>query len=162
MVFIISFSIYYLFFSGINVWDLRYAKNDSPLHVYKVPPTRPLDTFGVSSLNLNRSKTKLYALCTNGHIQEYSTIPLYCPGKAGFYPIKSYSGAVRSDFRIEFGISPFTDHIVCGTDNGAGIWDLNAKPDEKKGIVPKYGLKYISDKVGIVKVWEEHLTQIYF
>ncbi|CAD5224230.1 unnamed protein product [Bursaphelenchus okinawaensis] len=129
---------------GIQVWDMRYAKIDSPCYTLKVPADRR-SNFGVASLSLKNDNSTLFALCTDGGIREYdiSSVMSCSPRKPVDEPRNMYKGAIRGDFQVEFGVSPFTDHIVCGTDEGAGIWDLK---DSRK-YAPKYGLKYISNQM---------------
>uniref|UniRef100_A0A1I7RND9 WD_REPEATS_REGION domain-containing protein n=1 Tax=Bursaphelenchus xylophilus TaxID=6326 RepID=A0A1I7RND9_BURXY len=137
---------------GIQLWDLRYVKTDAPCCTFQVPP-KYRSNFGVASLNLKSDHSTLLALCTDGDVRKYDISMGLCSsnGKMVNEPLRTYSGAIRGDFQVEFGVSPISDHMICGTDEGAGIWDMG----ERSRSFPKFGLKYVSSQMASCD-WSEN------
>lgn len=118
----------------LKLWDLRKTytsqKGDPiPLHAISFPGGSSR-VHGYSCLVTNTTMSRLYAVCTNDIVYEYSTTNN--PTK----PMAEYHGHVVSSFYVKAAISPDDRYLLCGSSDGnAYIWrtDQSALPWLLKG-----------------------------
>lgn len=120
--------------SGIKIWDIRKPPHNDhayAVNVYQIPTFDTKTTgFGVTSLALDRTGSRLFASCTNSVIYEYDVI------SAVTQHVNTYTGATIRDYYTQISCSPTADMIVCGSeDQKAYLWDLQPQYRYKNEIV---------------------------
>ncbi|XP_066931067.1 denticleless protein homolog [Clytia hemisphaerica] len=112
----------------IKQWDLRksYANikgEPVPIHTVPFPGSGPR-VHGYSSLVANSSMSRIYAVCANDVVYEYSTT------NNATVPMATYKNHVVKSFYVKAALSPDDRFLLCGSTNGnAYIWQVN-KPKE--------------------------------
>lgn len=107
---------------AIKFWDIRRHYNNNnksnpvAFHTMRYPDKGPRK-HGYSSLILDSTKTRLFAVCTNDTIYEYgiSNLPTA--------PLHVYKGHSASSFYVKAALSPDDRFLLCGSsDSNAYIW----------------------------------------
>ncbi|CAD6189941.1 unnamed protein product [Caenorhabditis auriculariae] len=111
--------------SGVRIWDIRKQPKNDVSYVDEL--SFPLTTdrqFGITSLAVDRYRSRLYAAGMNNVVCEYAVT------SALKTPVRHLLGSHLRDFHIEIACSPVDDVIACGdSDSRAVLWDLT---DRKK------------------------------
>lgn len=68
-------------------------------------------------MRLDRTRTKLFAACTDGCFREY------CLLSGSKDPSNFYCGGLSGYFDRSFEFSPLSDHFIAPSKDGTGIWD---------------------------------------
>ncbi|XP_065661265.1 denticleless protein homolog isoform X3 [Hydra vulgaris] len=110
---------------ALKYWDIRkvYTVHKGEPVAYHVIqfPGKSHRKHGYTSLVLNSTSSRLYAVCTNDVVYEYST------SNMSSTPLSIYEGLQSSSFYVKAALSPDDGFLLCGSnDCQAYIWKTNS------------------------------------
>ena len=137
--------------SGVRQWDLRFIRqrHPQPVTIFHVPANAKRR--GFTSLSVDRTGSRLFAVSTGGVVYEFSL-----GGHRTTGPVRELHGIQLSQcYFMDTAASPDSDHLLGGSCDGRPcVWDIGPRRDETPILYPICRLPHGDEQVTSV-AWAE-------